>query len=295
MFLVVESGSTKADWMLIDNDKHSAYSTKGFNPYFHSQEDILIELNEHLELDLIKDRVQEIFFYGAGCSSNVLNNEIQTVLETFFINAKVTVDHDLAACAFACYNDTPQIACILGTGSNSCHYDGKTISEAVPALSYILGDEGSGSYFGKALLSGFLYKKLPNAIHQELSQMGLTKDQIFESVYRKPNANVYIASFTQVLIRNKDLEYSQRIIKEGFQKFIDIHVKCFPDYKKCEVNFVGSVASLLQKELKEVCAENEITIGTIVRRPLERLVAYHKNLKGLSRTNFIKEDTSRLN
>ncbi len=278
MFIVVESGSTKADWMVIKDDQEIVYNTKGFNPYFHTKQDILIELSNQLELDIIKEEVDEIFFYGAGCSSTQLNKIIEDGLQTFFINAIIHVDHDLNASAYACYNMVPEIACILGTGSNSCHYDGKVVYEKVPALGHILGDEASGSYFGKKLLADYLYGKLPNEMDRELENIGLNKTKIIENIYTKPDANVYIASFMPTIIRHKDLGYTQKIIRDGFQVFIDIHVKCFKDYAECEVNFVGSLAHLLQQELREVCAENNITIGCVIRRPLDKLVKYHKNL-----------------
>jgi len=283
MFIVVESGSTKADWMVLDGDKEMAYNTMGFNPYFHTKEDVLLELNDHLELDLIKEKVEEVFFYGAGCSSPKMNAVIEDALSTFFHRAEVTVDHDLSACAYACYDGEPVIACIIGTGSNSCHFDGKVVHEEVPALSFILGDEASGSYFGKAILADFLYKRVPTVMRDELLGMGLDKDVIFENVYKKSNANVYIASFMPVLIRHKNLDYSQQLIREGIQKFIDAHVKCYDDYMQTEVSFVGSVASLLQDELRVVCASNGIRVGNIIRRPLDRLVKYHKKQKQQAR------------
>lgn len=295
MFLVIESGSTKADWMVVRDGVETSYSTKGFNPYFHTQEDILIELNDHLELDLIKEDVSEVFFYGAGCSSTALNSIIEKALSYFFKSAKIHVNHDLSAAAYACFNGEPQITCILGTGSNSCYFDGSAVSEEVPALSYILGDEGSGSHFGKALLADYQYRRLPEPMAKELTSMGVTKASINENVYMKPNANVYIASFMPVLIRYKDLDYSQELIRKNFQNFIDIHVKCFKNYQEVEVNFIGSVASLLQLELKEICEENSISVGLILRRPLDKLVAYHKNQKQIASSSLISSNSSFLN
>lgn len=295
MFLVVESGSTKADWKLVGSATDTSYCTKGFNPYFHTQEDILIELNDHLELDLIKEKITEVFFYGAGCSSTKLNSIIENALSHFFCNSKVFVNHDLSAAAFACYRGEPIIACIIGTGSNSCHYDGEVVSEELPALSYILGDEGSGSHFGKTLLSDFQYKRLPGALEKELTLMGLTNSEINENVYMKPNANVYIASFMPILIRHKDLKYSQDLIRKNFQQFIDIHIKCYKNYKDVKVNFVGSIASLLEKELKEICAENGIQLGLILRRPLDRLVDFHRAKKKLVANPTLSKNSKFLN
>lgn len=277
MLLIVESGSTKADWMLIKDGSAVPYNTKGFNPFFHGKEDIVLELNDHLELDLIKDQVTEIYFYGAGCSSPELNARIEAGLSAFFINAKIVVGHDLLACALSLYEGKPLIASILGTGSNSCYYDGSGLKEEVPALGYILGDEGSGSYFGKRILADYLYNRLPDAMMKELTNQGLTKDRIIENVYMKSDANVYIASFMPVLIKNKDLDYCQRLIKKGLSEFINVHVKCFKNYRDAQVSFVGSVASLLKEELQEVCETEGVQFGKVVRRPLENLVKYHVN------------------
>jgi N-acetylglucosamine kinase-like BadF-type ATPase len=279
MLIVVESGSTKADWMILHNGTETISNTKGFNPYFHSKSDILSELNSNDVLNDIKENVQQLHFYGAGCSSPELNAIIESGLAAFFRNAHVTVDHDLNASAFACYNEEPEIACILGTGSNSCFFDGTSVREEVPALGHLLGDEGSGNYFGKRMLADFLYKKLPEPMHKTFVEMGLNKATIVDRVYRQSDANVFIASLMPVLIDNKDLPYSQALIRKGFQEFIDIHVKCFVEHKTCEVNFVGSISDLLKDELHAVCSENGIRIGRIVRRPLNNLVNYHVRLQ----------------
>jgi len=275
MLLVVESGSTKADWMLVENGIETVYVTMGFNPYFHTKEDILHELNGNYDLASIKNEVTELYFYGAGCSIPELNAIVKSSLSSYFKNAVVKVDHDLKACAYACYNGLPEIACILGTGSNSCYFDGRHLFEAIPSVGHILGDEGSGSYFGKRILSDFLYKRLPIEMAEELEDLGLNKEIIVEHVYRKPNANVYIASFMPILIRHKDLQYCQDVIREGIERFVDIHVKCYDNYPDVEVNFVGSMAFLLKDDLYSVCGKEGITIGRIIRKPLNHLVQYH--------------------
>jgi len=278
MLIVVESGSTKADWMILHDGNETITNTKGFNPYFHTGSDILEALHANSVLSALKEDVMQLHFYGAGCSSPELNAVIEAGLSAFFRNAKISVDHDLNASAFACYNGKPEIACILGTGSNSCFFDGQNTREEVPALGHLLGDEGSGNYFGKRMLADYLYKKLPQPMHNAFVEMGLTKASIVERVYQKSGVNVFIGSLMPVLIENKDLGYSQRLIRKGFQEFIDVHVKCFDEYKTCEVNFVGSISELLQEELRSVCEENDIRIGRIIRRPLQNLVQYHTSL-----------------
>lgn len=275
MLIVVESGSTKADWMILHNGTESIANTKGFNPFFHSKSDILSALNSNAVLNAIKDNVQQLHFYGAGCSNPELNAIVERGLSAFFLNAAITVDNDLNASAFACYNEEPEIACILGTGSNSCFFNGTSVREEVPALGYLLGDEGSGNYFGKRMLTDYLYKKLPEPMYNAFAEMGFTKTTIVDRVYRQSGANVFIASLMPVLVEHKHLPYSQDLIRKGFQEFVDIHVKCFVEHTSCEVNFVGSIADVLKEELHAVCAENGIRIGRILRRPLNNLVNYH--------------------
>ena len=160
MIFIIESGSTKSDWVLIDDkNNQSFYKTIGFNPYFHSSAIIDSEIRKNAELIALVDEIDRIYFYGAGCSSEELNNIVHNGLSSVFTSAKIIVEHDLLACAYATYDGSPGISCILGTGSNSCYFDGNDLIEEVPALGYVLGDEGSGSYFGKFLLSSYLYNK----------------------------------------------------------------------------------------------------------------------------------------
>lgn len=277
MIVIVESGSTKADWMLVSNGKEMTTHTQGFNPHFLGKTDILEALQHNELLQKYRETPFQLYFYGAGCSEPKLNSIIEDGLQSFFHNAMIVVHHDLYASALACYEGVPEIACILGTGSNSCYFAGKEVEEKMPSLGYILGDEGSGNYFGKRILADFLYKKLPQPMHNALVEMGLNKSEIISRVYNEPNANVFIGSIASVLIQQKDLDYSQALIREGIQAFLNTHVKCYASYKSCEINFVGSIAALLETELRQVCLENEMKVGRVVRRPLERLVRYHLN------------------
>ena len=166
MYLIAESGSTKSDWMLVD--KHGnymdIYKTMGYNPFFHSSKFVYDDLKAHKDLMHIAPKIERVYFYGAGCETPELNVNIKDALVKLFINAAVVVDHDLKAAAYSTYQGEPCITCIIGTGSNSCHFDGEEVTQDVPALAYILGDEASGSYLGKKLIAAYLYKKLPKEI-----------------------------------------------------------------------------------------------------------------------------------
>ena len=184
MKLIIDSGSTKSDWVLLQgNNTTQDFSTMGFNPYFHDETTISNAIEQNEGLNKVKAVIDSVHYYGAGCSSKVLCLVVKNALKFVFENADITVNHDLAACAYSTYDGSPGISCILGTGSNSCHFDGTHITEEIPSLAYILGDEGSGSFYGKQILSAYLYKTLPKHIAQSFSEeYGLSKDDILDSI-----------------------------------------------------------------------------------------------------------------
>ena len=276
MVLIADSGSTKCDWVLIDGDKRQDYSTMGFNPFFHNEDIISNAIKNNTELFSHANDIKLLFLYSAGCSSKELKLVVERGLRNCFPKANIYVDHDLVAAAFSTYSGTPGISCILGTGSNSCYFDGDIVKEQVPALGYILGDEGSGSYFGKKVLADFLYKKLPAKLTDDLvNQFGLSKDNIFEHVYMRPHANVYLASFMKVISENKDLPYVQEMIFDGMVHFLKNHVCCFSNYQKVPVHFIGSIAYYHENILKKAAASLGITVGNIIQKPIYGLVDYH--------------------
>lgn len=279
MHFIVESGSTKSDWVLVDSkNNQSFYSTMGFNPYFHSSELIENELKKHVDILAVADEILGVYFYGAGCSSDEMNKIVEIGLQRIFKNASVLVNHDLLACAYATYSGKPGISCIIGTGSNSCLFDGEELSEVVPALGYILGDEGSGSYFGKQLLSNFLYHKLPANVEADfIATYKLDKDQIVNHVYREPNANVYIASFMPFIAKHKEEAFFSEMVYQGFKKFMEVHVCCYPNFEETEVHFVGSLSKIFEAELNQAASELGISITSIIQKPVSGLVNYHLN------------------
>ena len=260
MYFIVESGSTKSDWVLVDSkNNQSFYSTMGFNPYFHSSDLIETELKKQVDILAIADEVCGVYFYGAGCSSDEMNQIVEIGLKRIFKNAEVVVDHDLLACAYATYSGSPAISCIIGTG-------------------YILGDEGSGSYFGKQLLSNFLYHKLPAHVEADfIATYKLDKDQIVNNVYREPNANVYIASFMPFIAKHKDEPFFSEMVYAGFKRFIEVHVCCYENFQNTEVHFVGSLSKIFESELNKAAGELGVTVTSIIQKPVIGLVNYHLN------------------
>ncbi len=281
MVIIVESGSTKSDWVILNDERERTYvKTMGFNPYFHDELIITSAIKNNENLKAVSKKVKQIYFYGAGCSTPELQDIVRTGLADVFINAEIHVNHDLEACAYATYDGRPAISCILGTGSNSCYFNGEKVTEEVPALAYVLGDEGSGSFYGKILLSKFLYNQLPADLHEDFkAQYQLDKEKIMRNVYFRPHANVYIASFMRFMSKHKTHPFVQQTIKEGMRRFMETHVLCFPNAEEVPVHFVGSIAFYFEDILREVATTLNLEVGVITKKPIEGLIEYHLQSK----------------
>ena len=276
--LIADSGSTKCDWQLLDESgkELAEFHTMGFNPYFHSADLVEKVMGDNADVQSMASDITHVFFYGAGSSSAELCSIIQEGLQRVFPGASVVVDHDLVGAAYSTYDGRPGITCIIGTGSNSCHFDGSAVLEEVPALAYILGDEASGSWHGKKLLAAKLYHKLPNEVAEDFDRTyGFTKSDIIDKVYREPDPNVFLASFMTFIGKHKEQPLFQVWLKEGFQAFVDVHVKCFSNWQNEPVHFIGSVAYHFQEELRSVCEADGVTVGAIIKKPIDGLASYH--------------------
>ena len=276
--LIADSGSTKCDWLAITEHGQELHEfhTMGFNPYFHDADLVEREMKGNTQAMSMADSVDRVYFYGAGSSSPELCEVIAEGLRRVFVHAEVHVGHDLDGAAYSTYTGEPAVTCILGTGSNSCMFDGDTVTEKVPALGYILGDEGSGSWFGKKLLASFLYRALPQAIHDDFEEhYGLNKMAITKKVYQEPDANVFLASFMTFLGRHKSDPFVEQWLNEGFKAFLDVHVACFEGASGMPIHFVGSVAYYFQDALKRACKERGYRVGNIIKKPIDGLAQYH--------------------
>lgn len=277
MILIADSGSTKCDWRIVKEDRTTVdFKTMGMNPFFHNELVIETELMRSDDVVRHKEDILSIFFYGAGSSSNHYKAIVERALRKVFPNADIFIGHDLDGAAYAAWRGEPNITCILGTGSNSCFFDGKLLTEAIPALGYILGDEGSGSSFGKHLLRDHLYKKLPANISESLEQdLKLDKALIFKNVYQMEHANVYLASFMKFIANFKNSEYVKNMMQKGFLDFVNTHIKCFKNFRDVKTNFIGSVAFHFSDTLQEVCTRENVVLGEIVEKPIDGLVDFH--------------------
>tara|TARA_B100000927_G_scaffold291470_1_gene293856 strand:+ start:4073 stop:4918 length:846 start_codon:yes stop_codon:yes gene_type:complete len=281
MILIADSGSTKCSWAICDQNGNQLdeESTIGFNPNFISQKKILEELRKS-SLLFIKNNVKQVFFYGAGCSSIQKNQIIQEPFDIFFANADVQVGHDLEAACFAMYNGEANITCILGTGSNSCLYDGKNIYENSPSLGFIVGDEASGNYFGKKIISLYFNKLLPKKlikIFEENYEYDI--NIINQKIYNNSRANVFLAQYFPFIIQTKENKTIKKIIDKTLDEFINLHIKCFENHQNLTINFIGSVSYFLSNEIKEAAKRHNLKVGKIVQNPIKSLINFHAKKK----------------
>lgn len=275
--LVVDSGSTKADWALVDaSGKMSLTHTMGFNPYFHDSEKIFSELTKTSFTELIPlAEIKQVFFYGAGCPDDFYRNKMKHALMKVFSEAQVEVAHDLLGAARATCGRKPGLAGILGTGSNSCAYDGKEVTDNVPALAHVLGDEGGGVHLGRLTLQAYFYRELPSELEADFNQSYPEgPDAIIHRIYGE-GQNVHIANFAQFLIRHRSHPFAKNLIQQAFREFATRHLKKYKNWQNLEVNLVGSIADILSEDLKEVFAQENLSLGTVIRKPIDQLVEYH--------------------
>jgi glucosamine kinase len=279
MILICDSGSTKADWIAGESSEIlNEYHTKGFNPFFHDEEFIIKELASDKRLHEIKQSVKNLYFFGAGCSSRERNEIIRNALQNFFVNAEIIVEHDMLGTALAVCEGKPGLACILGTGSNTCFFDGKDIAPVRHGLGYIIGDEGSGSYYGKKLLSAYLYKIMPADLAKSFSdQYNLDKESVIKKVYNEPNANVFLASFATFLSAHANHPYIAEMVFNGMNEFFETNVLSYSESRNNPVHFVGSIAWYFQSTLKNIAGLKGIQTGNIIQKPVQGLADYFLN------------------
>ncbi|WP_298766032.1 N-acetylglucosamine kinase [uncultured Polaribacter sp.] len=279
MILIADGGSTKVDWIAINEHKEEEFRvrTLGLNPAVVAEEELHHRIMNMLQLIHIKDQVKEIHFYGAGCGTPKPTTILKNTLETIFINANVFIAEDMLGAVYAATGKKPAVVCILGTGSNSCYYDGKNMQSLVPSLGYLLMDEASGNYFGKKLIIDYYYKEMPQNIALKFDkEFNLDADHIKKQIYKEANPNMYLASFAKFMLDFKDDKYVKKLIKKGFEKFFKYRVLPFDATKDTAIYFVGSIAHYFRDILEEVAKKNNLQITDVIQRPIDRLVIYHK-------------------
>lgn len=290
MILIADSGSTKTEWVILeDGKKLPEIFTQGINPYFQNGKDIgkilheelLPKLNfpitnSHVFSETLEQKNFKLYYYGAGCSNSENCNMVKNSLQKVFTNAEITVEHDLLAAARALCGNEKGIAAILGTGSNSCLFDGKNILANNPSLGFLLGDEGSGGHIGKELLKMFVYNELHAQLRQDfIETFDLDKEKILDQVYHKPNPNRYCASFMPFIAKYRDDLQIKEMVKVSFKEFFKRHITKYENYEQTPFNCVGSVALIFKEQLMEVADEFGVKVNRVIKNPMEGLIEFH--------------------
>ena len=281
MILVVDSGSTKTDWIAINRRGEVLFETQtlGLNPQVLTNHILKERIVNNYELYKFRKDVEEIYFYGAGCGTEPPRVLIKNVFSDIFNNCKeFSVREDTYAAIYSTAKEnTKSIVCILGTGSNCTYFDGKNIDQKVISLGYILMDDASGNYFGRQLLRDYYFNIIPEetAIKFE-KEFDLDAETIKDNLYKQPNPNTYLATFAKFLINNKESDYGQLLIKRGFKLFIERQILQFKDAKEIPIHFVGSISFYLKDELKVCLQEYGLSAGNIIRKPIDGLLQFHQ-------------------
>jgi glucosamine kinase len=281
MIIIADGGSTKTNWCLLNKAGQKNYfNTEGYNPYFVSSQYIAESLGKGLPTDLDLHEVTEVNYYGAGCSTEDKVKIVADALTSVFSNARIYVGHDLLAAGRALLGLDKGFAAILGTGTNTGIYDGQDIIYNIDSAAYILGDEGSGCYIGKKLLTDYLRGYMPEVVRERFWEVyHLTPDEITDLVYTKPLANRFCAGFSKFLHDNNvHPDYSRKIVKTSFVDFFENLVSHYPNYKSHTFNCIGSVGYNFREILEDTANEYNMKVGKIIRSPIDELVRYHVDL-----------------
>jgi N-acetylglucosamine kinase-like BadF-type ATPase len=279
MKLIVDSGSTKADWIAVDDEGKILFTTQtlGLNPEILEDDEIIERINDRFDLLQNKDKATHLFFYGAGCGTDRMRISLSQTFKKYFSNAIVDVREDTYA---AVYATTPKgeqaIVSILGTGSNCSYFDGTVLHQKVQSLGYIIMDDCSGNVFGKELIRKYYFNKMPKELAAEFEkEYNVDPDFIKAKLYKEPNPNAYMATFAKFLIKHKDTEFCKKIIFKGMKSFVKNYIRQYDNYQEVPVHFVGSIAFYLKDELQITFDKYEMKLGNVLRRPIDGLIAYH--------------------
>lgn len=279
MILIADSGSTKTDWVLWNEEEHSSsnHQSKGLNPFFVDSFEISETLHSTFTLLELKS-IEKIFFYGSGCSSVESKKTVSDGLQMACPRAQIEVQHDLLAAARALCGREEGVACILGTGSNACLYSGKKIVEEGVSFGFIMGDEGSGNHLGRLLLKAIFTKKAPENILQSFNATyhHLTLHKLLEHLYKLPSPNRFLATFSPFIKAHQNDPFIRELIEQSFQDFIDYFILDYLKDHNYIVHFQGSIAWNYKNSLISVLKKNNIDCGNIIHHPIHQLLEYHQ-------------------
>ena len=282
MILITDGGSTKCDWILLNQkgDVVLKTRTKGLNPAVVPDENIKERILANQDLLPFVTKITVVDFFGAGCGTKTPIRLLTRILSEIFPLATVSVNEDMVAAVYAA-TTKPGIVCILGTGSNSCYFDGTHIHNGIESLGYSLMDEASGNYFGKRLIRDYFYKKMPSQLALEFeNKFNLDPDEIKNHLYKRHNPNMYLASFAEFIFTSKEVNgYFYKLITEGMLKFIEYRILCFKESQNVPIHFIGSIAHFSEDIIKDCMKPYNLELGNIIRRPIDGLIDYYRQNK----------------
>jgi N-acetylglucosamine kinase-like BadF-type ATPase len=282
MILIVDSGSTKTDWIAINTLGETLFATQtlGLNPQVLSSAILRERMINNFDLYQNRKEVTHLYFYGAGCGVDTPQRRIKKVFDEIFVNSDIIIKEDTYAAVYAAAKTNEKsIVCILGTGSNCTYFDGVDIEQRVTSLGYILMDEASGNFFGKQLIRSYYFNSMPKGLALEFEkEYDLSPDTMKENIYRRENPNTYLATFSRFLIKHKEVPLFQDIIAKGLDRFIKHQILQFEDAREIPIHFIGSISFFLKDEIERALKVHGLSMGIIVQRPIDELVNFHKNL-----------------
>lgn len=276
MILVADSGSSSSDWMLnMPDSKPLFFKTKGLNPFFVSEKEIEKVMKDVPEIITYIDEIKEVYFFGAGSITPDRREIVSNALTSFFPNAFISVESDLLGAAFGTCGTSPGLICTLGTGSDVSFYDGEELQPSVHGIGYVLGDEGSGAWFGKRLITSYLYGLMPKDLEKKFAEKyRITKDIVIKNVYQKDRPNSYLASFALFMEENITHSFIDKLLTDGFDEFVRTNIMTYPKYWEYKCNFVGGIAYSFDLQLQAVCKLHGVQVGTILKSPIAEIFEY---------------------
>lgn len=276
MILVADSGSSSSDWMLnVPDSKPLKFKTKGLNPFFVNEKEIERVMKEVPEIIPYVEEIREVYFFGAGCVTPDRREIVSNALTVFFPHAFISVESDVLGCAHAACDNKEGLVATLGTGSDIGYYDGSEVTLGRQGLGYVLGDEGSGAWFGKQLITSYLYDRMPKDLSKKFAEKyRITKDIVIKNVYQRDRPNAYLASFAIFMSENRQHSFIDKLLTNGFDEFVRTNIMTYPNFWDCECNFVGSIAYHFDLHLAKVCDLHGVKVGKILKSPMDELFQY---------------------
>lgn len=283
MKIIIDSGSTKCDWAILDNENDLIIETEtiGFNPNLVSEQFFIEKVKENKDLENFYQNSCSLYFYGAGCGKGENKNIVKKTFHFLFPNAeKIEISDDLYGASIASFTGRPAVVCILGTGSNSCLFDGKNIVKKIPSLGFLLGDEGSGFALGRKLIQKYFMNQLPDDLHKEFkNNYTLNLNDLLENIYHQPRANAYLSKFSIFIANHKNHPFFQKLINDEIEYFFENQVLPYKDTNCNHVHFIGSIALIFKEFISSIAEKHQLTLGNFIQKPIKNLVQYHQNNK----------------